>query len=281
MNYSQNPNSTPRFFITGNTGFIGTWLTSETKAKGLDSKECDIRDYDSLKKVILKDKPTHLIHLAAIANPDTCEKNPQLAWDVNVKGTENVLKISKEEGIKVTLMSTALLYNEKKYPLKETDTLKETGNVYIKTKLECEKLARKYDATIIRAFNQEGPNRPAEYFTSKVILSCIKNIPLNLWNPSQVREYMDVRDGIKGIHLISLKGNGTYNLSTGKGMSKLEYVKLVEATLHKKIDYTIEKDEAQNIIIGDNTRLRELGWTQKYALEKTIIDQAETLKKLV
>ncbi|MDD2678268.1 MAG: NAD(P)-dependent oxidoreductase [Candidatus Nanoarchaeia archaeon] len=267
-----------RFFITGNAGFIGKWLMKETNAFGFDAKDCDIRNYDLLKKKIISAKPTHLIHLAAIANPEVCEKNPNLAWDVNVTGTENILKICEEQGIKATIMSTAQVYKEKNAPLNESNELKDSGSVYVNTKIECEKLAKEYGSTIIRAFNQEGPNRPAEYFTSKAILSCINNDSLKLWNPNQVREYMDVRDGAKGIHLISLKGKGIFNLSTGRGISKLEYVKLVEKVLNKKINYSVEKNENKSVIVGDNSRLRELGWVQDCLLEKTIFDQAETLK---
>lgn len=268
----------PQYLVTGATGFIGTWLLKELPhAIGIDSKDCDIRDYTAVREIILKNKPTHLMHLAAIANPETCEKNPELAWNVNVKGTENVLRAAKEQGIKTAIMSTALVYKETGQALKETDELKTQGNVYMKTKLESERLAKEYGAIIIRAFNQEGPNRPGEYFTSQVIISCIKEKEMQLWNPYQVREYMDVRDGARGIHLILEKGQGTYNLSTGVGISKLDYVKLVENVLGKKMKYTITKNEDSSIIIGDNTRLRELGWTPKYTIKQTILDQSKNV----
>lgn len=266
-----------KFFITGNTGFIGSWLMKEMpNATGLG--KIDIRDYKAVREAVLKAKPTHVIHLAAIANPETCEKQPELAWNVNVKGTDNILRICKEEGIKATIMSTALVYKEKNTPLRENDEVKTNGNTYERTKTESENLARQYGAIIIRAFNQEGPGRPNEYFTSKVILSALNGTEFELWNPHQVREYMDVRDGIKEIHLISTKGKGIINLSTGQGISKLEYLKLVENTLGKEIKYKITKDEDKGTIIGDNTKLKKLGWTQKYTIEQTIKDQARTLQ---
>lgn len=41
----------PHIFITGNTGFIGSWLMKTIpNATGCDSKECDVRDYNSLRE---------------------------------------------------------------------------------------------------------------------------------------------------------------------------------------------------------------------------------------
>lgn len=266
-----------RYLITGNRGFIGKQLTKIIPNYiGLESKECDIRDYNKTRELILKNKPTHIIHLAAIVNPAVWQKDSELAWSVNVNGTENILKIGKELGIKTTIVSTALAYKEQHRPLKEEDELKKDGNTYVKTKIECERLAKKYGAVIIRIFDQEGPGRQDEYFTSKVINSAKTGEKLELWHPEMTREFMDVRDGANGIKIISEKGipGEVYNLCTGEGITKIEYIKLVEKTLNKKIDYTIEKNDDKTMLVGDNTKLKKLGWTRKYTIEQTIKDQA-------
>ena len=85
-----------QYLITGANGFIGKWLIKKLmNVTGIDSGDCDIRDCDKLRDIIIQKQPSHIIHLAGIANPSTCEKNPDLAWGVNVKGTKNVLQISK------------------------------------------------------------------------------------------------------------------------------------------------------------------------------------------
>ena len=270
-----------KYFITGNSGFIGTWLMKTLPdSTGVDSKDCDIRDYNKLKEIIQKNNPTHIIHLAAIANPETCNNNPELAWSVNVKGTENVLRIGEELGIKTIVMSSAKVYKQGNNP-QEDDELKEEGDNYVKTKLETERLAQKYGAVIIRPFNQEGPGRPEEYFTSKVIQAAINGTPIDLWNPQSTREYMDVRDGVKGIQIISDKGTPgeAYNLCTGEGLSKLEYIKQAEEVLGRKVDYKTVKDEDKSILVGNNTKLKSLGWKQGYTIKQTIKDQAKSLKK--
>ncbi|MFA5406120.1 MAG: DegT/DnrJ/EryC1/StrS family aminotransferase [Candidatus Nanoarchaeia archaeon] len=268
-----------KFLVTGSRGFIGSWLLKELpNAVGIDSRDCDIRDYDKLKEVIKREQPTHLIHLAAIVSPKILSEQPELAWEVNVKGTKNVLKICKELGIKAAIMSTALAYKETGRSLKENDALKEDGNVYIKSKVENERQAKEYGAVIIRTFDQEGPGRPEEYFTGMAIRSALNGKQLDLWQPNTTREFMDVRDGARGIRTICEKGipGEVYNLSTGDGVKKEDYVKKVEEVLGKKIDYIIAKDESEEMLVGDNTKLKALGWTRQHSIEETIRDQAES-----
>ena len=268
-----------KFLITGGKGFIGKQLTKIIPdAIAIDSKDCDIRDYKQLKGIITKNKITHIIHLAAIVNPAVWQEKPELAWSVNVDGTENILKINSELGIKTTIVSTALAYKEKNGKLNENDELKSDGNTYIKTKIECEKLAKKYNAIVIRIFDQEGPGRQDEYFTSKVINSAKTGEKLELWHPEMTREFMDVRDGANGIKIIAQNGKAgeTYNLCTGEGITKMDYIKLVEKTLGKKIDYTIEKNDDKTMLVGNNTKLKSLGWKREYTIEQTIKDQANS-----
>ena len=108
-----------------------------------------------------------------------------------------------------------------------------------------------------------------------------KEQELELWNPDEVRDILDVRDGARGIITIAEKGavNQAYNLCSGKGVSKLEYVKNVELILNKRIKYhiTIRKNEEKRV--GDNSKLKKLGWKPEHTLEETIIEQWRSMKK--
>ncbi|WP_413350799.1 CDP-glucose 4,6-dehydratase [Prochlorococcus sp. MIT 9116] len=107
-----------KVFITGNTGFKGTWLTilllelgAKIKGYSLDeekdslfnkvSKQLknqienvkgDIRDYDLLKKEISVFGPEIIIHLAAQPLVIESYKNPLQTWDTNLMGTLNLLE---------------------------------------------------------------------------------------------------------------------------------------------------------------------------------------------
>lgn len=104
-----------KIFITGALGQIGSELTlhlrdiygddnviaSDIKAdcpqniSGSGPYEVlDVRDSRSFSELISKHKVDLILHLAGILSANA-EKNPQLAWDININGLYNALEISR------------------------------------------------------------------------------------------------------------------------------------------------------------------------------------------
>lgn len=106
-----------KVFITGHTGFKGSWLCKiltmlgasvtgyglapQTNPslfqiagieKDVDSVIGDIRDYERLKYAFDKAKPEIVLHLAAQPIVRDSYKNPRYTYDVNVMGTVNILE---------------------------------------------------------------------------------------------------------------------------------------------------------------------------------------------
>ena len=121
-----------KVFITGHTGFKGSWLTIffnllGAKVYGYSLKQekisfynlakidkiikrsiiGDIRNYNKLYTSIKKTSPNILIHLAAQPLVRDSYDKPRYTYDVNTMGTLNVLNILKELGfIKYALIIT-------------------------------------------------------------------------------------------------------------------------------------------------------------------------------
>ncbi|MDP2662118.1 MAG: NAD-dependent epimerase/dehydratase family protein [Dehalococcoidia bacterium] len=118
-----------------------------------------------------------IIHLAAIASPGICDRDPALAFNVNVNGTHNVLKLALWAGVKrVVFASSAHVYgiSPKYMPTDERHPLW-LQDVYTTTKLLGEELCRLYydnhglNYGVLRLFNGYGPGQPEGYFIPDMI----------------------------------------------------------------------------------------------------------------
>ncbi len=61
---------------------------------------CDIRDLDGLRRVFRDHKPSIVFHAAALKHLPLLERFPHEAWQSNVLGTLNVLRVSAENNVK-------------------------------------------------------------------------------------------------------------------------------------------------------------------------------------
>jgi len=83
--------------ITGGSGKLGRELIKlYLNSFHPSHKELDIIDEDATLKYIEKNKPDTIIHCAALTGIKQCEENKDLAWKINVKGTENLVRACKK-----------------------------------------------------------------------------------------------------------------------------------------------------------------------------------------
>jgi len=121
-----------RVFLTGHTGFKGTWLTEwltmlGASVTGYALPDSDVRDLSSLRAAMITAEPEVVIHLAAQALVRASYEDPVTTYTTNVIGTVNVL-----EAIRVVLSvhAAVLITSDKCYansghadPFKEDDQL--------------------------------------------------------------------------------------------------------------------------------------------------------------
>lgn len=144
-----------KLLITGSNGFVATSIIAQAKAhwdvhgiarSGLPADNnnahyhlLDLSDTKKLSEIFLQIKPDVVIHTAAIANIDFCQKNQSAAQAINVDVTKDLASLCKAAGIKMIHCSTDTVFDGKKGMYVEED-LPNPVNFYAKTKVESEKI---------------------------------------------------------------------------------------------------------------------------------------------
>lgn len=234
-----------KVFLTGHTGFKGTWfsillsllgakvigyslkpstspnLYNLTKLNKLIHKSLygDIRDYKKLKKSILKFTPDFIVHMAAQPLVRNSYNDPKYTFEVNTLGTINILNILNELNFikSALIITTDKVYanNDKKKYFKENDHL---GGVdpYSNSKSCAELAVKSYNYSFFkrkkifiataRAGNVIGGG---DFSNDRIIpdyfRSLSKNHKLTLRSPNSVRPWQHVLDPLYGYLLLLMK----------------------------------------------------------------------------
>jgi len=144
-----------KLLITGVNGFVAGSVVAHAKGKweihGIGRSEgftdkygviyhvADLLDDKNLKTLFLAIKPDAVIHTAAMANIDVCQKNRELAEQVNVGITKNIAALCSETGAKMVFCSTDAVFDGTKGDYSESDT-PGAVNYYAETKIKAEKI---------------------------------------------------------------------------------------------------------------------------------------------
>nr|HPO06127.1 NAD-dependent epimerase/dehydratase family protein [Candidatus Gracilibacteria bacterium] len=154
-----------KILITGATGQIGTELVIALREKHGSSQvvavghpqnsakrfndgpyaDLDICDRSALEELIKTHQPELIYHLVGILSA-TGEKNPLLAWQVNMEGLKNVLDLSLKYGVKQVFWPSSIAAFGPTTPLENTPqhTVLEPTTMYGVTKVSGELLCQYY-----------------------------------------------------------------------------------------------------------------------------------------
>jgi dTDP-4-dehydrorhamnose reductase len=138
-----------KILVTGGKGQLGMdcvqVLRESHEVLAIDIDELDITRLADLEALVQKFMPNLIINCAAYTQVDNCEIERKLAWNVNVMGTENLVKCSENQGGRLIHISTDYVFDgTKKIP--EPYVEKDKPNpvsYYGITKYESEKVVRK------------------------------------------------------------------------------------------------------------------------------------------
>lgn len=98
-----------RIYITGGKGQLGSVLQHQLQSHDVtigDLPEIDITNREQLFTAVAEAKSDLVIHCAAYTNVDGCAKNPELAYQINGFGTQNVALVCQKLNIDMMHIST-------------------------------------------------------------------------------------------------------------------------------------------------------------------------------
>ncbi len=246
-------------------------------------------------EVVKEARPDYIFHLAAQSFVGVSWKNPELTIKTNVIGTMNLLDAVRKFELDpvIEIVGSSSVYGSRskdEMPLKENTDFKPTS-YYAVSKVGEEMLGHLYYKVYgmknitVRPFNMTGPRKIgdacADFTRSVVEIELGKRKALEVGNLNTVRDFTDGRDAAKALLIIAKKGTPgeVLNLCSGKGQKMKEVLdKAISISgVNAKVVEVKEKFRPYDdpIYVGDNSKLRALGWKQSIPMEKTLADMID------
>ncbi|MBZ9635064.1 SDR family oxidoreductase [Clostridium sp. FP1] len=243
-----------KILLTGANGFFASRFYTYYKNKydilPLTHSDLDITDESKCLEIIRNFKPDYVIHTAAIADTGLCERNPELSYEINVKGSINIAKACSLTKSKLVYLSSEQIfngnlesgpYNENHIPMPNT--------VYGKHKLQSEdELKGIIDELWILRFSwlfgfPEKNCRVSSNILWNVVSSVLKDKTIKL-PVNEFRGMTYVYDLIENFHKILDFPYGIYHTGSENDLSTYDIALLIlkEIGLGHKADNYLEKD---------------------------------------
>lgn len=215
--------------VTGGAGFIGSCLAekliedknnyvvivddlSTGYLRNLDFKgstnwrfiKCDVNEYRDISQVMLSFQFDYVFHYAAVVGVKRTQEYPVKVLS-DIKGIDNILKLSKNSGVKrVYFSSSSEVYGEPtELPQNEETTPLNSRLPYAVVKNLAEAYLKSYNKeygleyTIFRFFNTYGPKQSTDFVMSRFIKLAYRNEDISIYGDGlQTRTFCYIDDNI-------------------------------------------------------------------------------------
>ena len=296
-----------KILVTGGAGYIGTSLVPKLLRAGHEVTvfdnlmvggnqllpffryenfkfvRGDIRHKEELKKVV--EGKDIIIHLAALVGFPVCRMNPQLAQEINVDGTVNLIESCTDDQV-VFYGSTGSNYGAVTDICTEETPLHPLS-LYGETKTKAEQLLNERDNTIAYRFATAfgvSPRFRLDLLINDFSYKCIKDGYLVVYEKNYMRTFIHVSDiaecFVFGIdNMDKMMGNVFNVVDDNMNHSKEEVCNMIGKKTGAFIHYEeIGEDADKRNYVVSYDKISNLGFRTTITVEEGIDEVTEALK---
>jgi len=311
----------PTIAVTGAAGYIGSrvladiqlahpeWeliaidnqFTGQVSSVGdVGIDHVDIRNRDRLENAL--EGADVVCHLAAISGVDDCDENPDLAYEVNVIGANNVAWFCQKTGAALAFpFSMAVLGDPESFPI-TNDQSRDPLNWYAQTKVLGEQSIKTFADGSFPAHLFLKSNLYGEHVIDGTTVSkptvinffvnrALAGDPITVYEPgTQARNFLHVKDVAK-VYISSVErlldqldrgetGTETYEIASDEEMSIQTVAEIVRSTAEAELQTGVSVELIENPRSGE-TMVEEfsvdaskadeiLGWKPVESIEDSV-----------
>jgi nucleoside-diphosphate-sugar epimerase len=295
--------------VTGAAGFVGSHLVARFTAEGFDVWATDVRqpdvstpalraavdslnERDRFRRADLTDEtavralldelhPDGIVHAGGIVGPAAATANPQLAVQVNVIGTQNLLEYAKVHGSRISFLSTATIYgNDPELRLLHEDLAPQPVGIYDATKLMGETLLSAYKRTygVVGCALRFGfPYGPGQWIDQYFVPRVVRGEPVDEAaggdHPCDFTFIDDLVDGIYRAHTAAGLRHDVYNITGGVLRTRREFAQAVMAAVpgaHIEIGPGYQSGRHLRGACDLSRAGAEFGYRPRYSIERGV-----------
>lgn len=297
-----------KVLLTGATGFIGRQVIRYLLAQGahisairrqqahglrrrqlgdsdaVEWYECGFHETARLRQLVAEIRPSLCLHMAWFAEPglySEADANLDL-----VDATLSLIRILGAAGCRRFIgVGSCAEYDSVSGPLRE-DSSVNPMTLYGASKLACRflgaTLARSYGMEFVwgRIFYVYGPGEDPRRVVPAVVNTLLDGNSFAATTGEQIRDFLHVDDVASAFgHLCFTDAEGVFNVSSGQPTTMRGLLEIIAKEIGRPdaICYGAASKHTFDppYVVGDNSRLRMLGWQPRYTLQTGLLHTIE------